>query len=308
MELVHVRQVPFESLSEERIDVLLLACSGKKDPDTLLPTFLLSARRKIIMVFCDEAISRADFPQEAEVVHFQNNTDINDIRDTLETLCHIYQGDNVKLVIDYTHMHKSILGAIVSFLSLNDFTCNRLTVYFYCAGNSAPETILPASSPVLQPILIYENYKFNQRPIALIVELNSPGMLDHVNELHYTFCPAQTYFFIPSQLHSQSQMAKLGRYKATQTIEYNSLDIESLDETLRQLCRQLRLEFRVVVVSMGSKVFSMVAFLINARYPDVEVWQYGPTAWVESPVCSSEDKYVYRAILSDDFIEDIPEK
>ncbi|MGC8823654.1 MAG: hypothetical protein ACP5PZ_03545 [Bacteroidales bacterium] len=308
MELVHVRQVPFESLSEERIDVLLLACSGKKDSNTVLPTFLLSARRKIIMVFCDEAINRADFPQEAEVVHFQTDTDINNIRDMLETLCHIYQGDNVKLVIDYTHMHKSILGAIVSFLSLNEFTCNRLTVYFYCAGNSVPEPTLPSSGPVLQPILIYENYKFNQRPIALIVELNSLSMLEQVNELHHTFCPSQMYFFIPSELGYQSQTVKLERYKTAKTIEYNSQDIESLDETLRLLCRQLRLEYRVVVVSMGSKVFSMVAFLINARYPDVEVWQYGPAAWVESPVAGSEDKYVYCAILSDDFIEDVPKK
>jgi len=48
----------------------------------------------------------------------------------------------------------------------------------------------------------------------------------------------------------------------------------------------------------------MVAFLINARYPDVEVWQYG-SAFVEPSPTYGGDKFIYRAILSDDFPDTI---
>jgi len=304
MELIHVHQIPFEALSEERIDVLLLACSGTQNTNSVLPSFLLPARRKIIMVFCDEEINTANFPQDAEVVRFNTGADINEIHDTLETLCHLYQGDNVKLMIDYTYMNKKILGAIVSFLAINEFTCNCLTVYFYCAEAPAANNTLPPTEPVLQPILLYENYKFNQRPIALIIELNDTALFKNVNELYYTFCPAQAFFYVPVQMLKKDSRAELEHFRASKLVEYLPNDLESLDENLRQLCRQLRLEHRVVIVSIGSKIFSMVAFLINARYPDVEVWQYGAT-FGESSAISNNSRLVYRAILSDDFPDKI---
>lgn len=225
MELIHVRQVPFEALSEERIDVLMLACSGTASSNSVLPSFLLPARRKIIIVFCDDD-DRANFPDEAEILHFKTDTDISEIHDTLETLCHLYMGDNVKLMIDYTYMNKKVLGAIVSFLSINEFACKSLTVYFYCAGSSLPDISQPSSDPILQPILLYENYKFNQRPIALIIELDDPSLFKNVNELYYTFCPAQTYFFIPSQLYKMGSAAELKRFRESKIVDYIPHDLE----------------------------------------------------------------------------------
>lgn len=303
MELVHVRQVPFEDLSQERIDVLMFACSGTMDVNAILPTFLIPARRKIILAFCNDPISNSAFPNDAEIIYFRHDDDISEIHQALENLCQTYKSDNIKLVIDYTFMQKRVLGAIVSFLSINEFTCNRLTVYFYCA--ETPVNFQQSSETVLQPILLYENYKFNKRPIALIVELNSMSQIEHVKELYYTFCPVLAHFFIPSPILNQKGIESLEKFPTSKVVGYIPHDLELLDETLRQLCRQLRLDHRVVVVTMGSKIFSMVAFLINARYPDVEVWQYDVATFTENWVEGKGEKFVYRAILSDDFFEDI---
>ncbi|MCX7985546.1 MAG: hypothetical protein N2662_01220, partial [Bacteroidales bacterium] len=268
---------------------------------------IIPAIKKIVISFCDKKIDQSDFSvsSDTEFLFLKTDADLNEIHAVLENLCRIYQGDNVRLVIDYTYMHKRILGAIVSFLTLNEFTCERLTVYFCCSELPVSELEQSSAEAVLQPILLYENYKHNQRPIALIVELNSLYLVGQVKELFYSFCPDKIFFYVSSHLEKRATRMALEHFPKSKIYEYNPRDMEKLDEDLRQLCRNLRLENRVVIVSMGSKIFSMVSFLINARYPDVEVWQYGYPGYIDTKELCEGNKYVFRAVLSDDFLEDI---
>jgi hypothetical protein len=304
MELVHVRQIPFEALSGESIDVLMLACSGVNKSESLLSAFLVSANRKILFLFCDDDLPAEHGLNEFEIIKFSNNASIEQIQERLNELCQLHNNENIKLVIDYTYMHKKVLGAIVSFLSLHEFACNRLTVYF-CY--SSPENIIQSASNennVLQPIILYENYKHLQRPSALIIELNSPRLIKQVNDLYQAFYPAEIYCYIPSKVREQIPTSEIRRLQEAKILEYIPDNIELLDDNLRKLCRQLRLKYRVVIITMGSKLFSMVAFLINARYPDVEIWNYGQFV-SDTTETNEPQKYIYQAILSDDFPEDI---
>ncbi len=299
MELIHVQQVPYDILKEERIDVLMLACYGKNENNTLISSFLVPAQRKIIFLFCDEEIQDEKF-SEFEVLKFSTKASKDEIYKALNHFCQSHYDKNIKIVVDYTFMPKRVLGCIVSFLSLNDFFCQQLTVYF-CYSNPPNINGPSLNTTSLEPILVYDNYKFNQRPIALIIEINDATTINLIEELQETFYPTTIYLFIPLEINTDALVKRFKNKITIQQILYTPTELEEIDNQLRHLCHKLRLEHRVVVVPLGTKTFSLVSFLINSRFPDVEVWQYG-TCFGEK-ILDTGEKYIYKAILAEDYLE-----
>jgi hypothetical protein len=54
--------------------------------------------------------------------------------------------------------------------------------------------------------------------------------------------------------------------------KYPIKDLKETDALLTELCLELRLNHRVVLISMGPKPFTLSCLLLAVRYPDIHVW------------------------------------
>ena len=50
-------------------------------------------------------------------------------------------------------------------------------------------------------------------------------------------------------------------------------DLNSTIETVTNLILNLRLKSNIIIAPLGPKTFSLVSMLINAHYPDVDIWR-----------------------------------
>jgi hypothetical protein len=298
MELVHTHQVPLDELNNEDIDVLIVTYNTQCSVNSIQASLLSRARRKVILNFSDSTEITDKFSNDFEIINMTDGAD--GIIQILSMLCEEQHSDVIKMVIDYSYMNKAILAEIVNYLSNTESGCEKITVYF-CYSGDYDEIIDQSHTNLIQPILLHDNYKFNNRPVSLIVELTDYQQLDQMDVLTNSFFPQSVHYFISTEVKRPENYMFSGR-KDGITV-YNPDEMELLDTQLRHLCCQLRLTNRVIIISIASKVFSLVAFLINSRYPDVEVWEYD---FPRNPVFKSIDgkTYIYKAVLSDDYLDE----
>jgi len=121
------------------------------------------------------------------------------------------------------------------------------------------------------------------KPVSLIIGL---GFEEKYAEFLINFFrPTETYLFMPNpafddeytKLAEKSNRQVLKNINNENLIYYPASNIEVIDEKLKRLCMNLRLSNRVIIVSQGPKTFSFASLLLNARYPDIEIWQLSCT-------------------------------
>ena len=285
MELVHAHQVAFEELLNENIDVLIAACGIESRSSHLIQLSQFNARKKIALIF-KEGHDEGSWKQN-EIIFRENGFDCyelssnetGEIISLLEKLCDKSFCENIKLVIDYSSMTKIWYGTIINYFAFNDLGYNNLVVYFCYT----PEHFVPPAArkgKLLNPEPIFFNRpSINEnKPLALIIGLGYEDT--RVEFLFDFFKPDDVYFFLPNPSFDEkyTQMAKAGNrkvlsnVKASHLFSYPAKELEEIDSKLTSLCLSLRLKYRVNLISLGPKTFSLASFLLNARYPDIEIW------------------------------------
>lgn len=296
MELIHTHQIPFDKLRQESIDVFISTCTSANLNDVIHSMCLIPAKKKFLF-FLGQNKTNCNDLNDIEIINI-NPPEIDNIIKSLTNLCQHNKNHIIKLVIDYSDMPKSILGAIISFLSLSEIECSELEVYFICqpiAQRKNSELNQSKSNGIIKPILLYENYKFNNRPISILLNLKTESQLSNLDIVLQTFEPIKLYVFYPDNI----RLKEIIHFESdVKYITFSQNNIELLENDLRSLVRQLRMTYRVIIIPGESKVFSMLSFLINARYPDVEIWQWEDDKYfVEDNDCYLEP-LIYKAQLT----------
>jgi hypothetical protein len=58
-----------------------------------------------------------------------------------------------------------------------------------------------------------------------------------------------------------------------QIIRYPIFDLNSINSSLTKLCVNLRTSYQLVLAPIGPKPFTLMCFLLAARYPDMKIWK-----------------------------------
>ncbi len=306
MELINAGQIHFEDILQQDIDVLIFSASDNTDISDWERISLIPAKRKIFFTTNNEKLYTQSFVSSIEKIQ----VDLNNLEDLiliLDELCKQSATETVKLVIDYTFLPKKFLGTLISYISLQEAICNRMIIYFYChTASSERKNRNKVSHLNLEPILSYESFKFNNRPISLIIDLNNDFNMDMLIKTFEYFTPVSIYFYFQQgndTVIKKYNSNKKKNFNFLETIyEYDEKNIEQTDNQLRCLVRQLRVRNRVIILPMGSKTFTLISFLLNSRYPDVEIW----TMFDSDPITVLPDNLdlVYKAEMIKDDADD----
>jgi hypothetical protein len=312
MELVQANQIPFEELLKENIDILIAASSNETRSRHLVQLSNFNAQKKIAFLFKEnqDSIIHAEnalFFREKGFECFElSGESADEIVVLLEKICGEKQFDNIKLVVDYSSMSKMWYGTIISYFSYGEFDINKLTVYFcYTPEYFVPPAAQKCKPSNPEPVFSRPPSLNDNKPLALVIGLGyDEGKAEFLCDF---FKPDDVYFFLPNPSFDSkyTEEAKLKNKKllskvmSNHLLNYTASNIEDIDDKLTALCLNLRLDYRTILISLGPKTFSLASFLLNARYPDVEVWNlYGIDNSLDLKPAGMP--IVYKAILTNE--------
>lgn len=311
MELVRAHQIPFEELLNENIDILIAACGYDSHSCHLTQSINFQAKKKIALLFQDKeqeltlcTESKNIFKENGFECFELKSDSSSEILSVLDTLFEAGKCDNIKLVVDYSSMSKMWYGTIINYFAFNDLEYNNLTVYFCYT----PEHFVPPAArreKLAKPEPVFDNTPvINEgKPLSLIIGLGYDE--SKAEFLCDFFKPNNVYFFQPNPSFDENhtQMTKMSNRKilsdvrSSHLIQYPAKNIEEIDCKLTSLCLNLRLNSRVILISLGPKTFSLASFLLNARYPDIEIWNLS-TVENSFDLKPAGTPIVYKAILT----------
>ena len=285
MELKHAHQISFDELLNENIDIVIAACGYESRSSHLIQLSHFNAKKKIALLFNEEneeanhqknQIIFKEKGFEIITVHASSSTEIISV---LNSISSNSADKSIKLIIDYSSMSKIWFGSIIKYFAYNDLEYCDLTVYFcYTPEHFVTQKISTKGFVNPEPSSFNRPLKNANKPIALVVGLGYNGK--KVEFLSDFFEPKVIYYFLPSpsfdenytNLALTSNQNILSEIDTNQILQYPATDIEEIDSQLTSLCLSLRLKFRIILISLGPKTFSLATLLLNARYPDNEIW------------------------------------
>ncbi len=285
MELVHAHQIPFEELLNENIDVLIAACGYDSRSSHLVQSINFNANKKIALLFREkhESYSHEEnenlFKEKGFECYELKSDSSAEIMAILDTLCEGRKCENIKLVVDYSSMSKMWYGTIINYFAFNDLDYNNLVVYFcYTPEHFVPPAAKKEKLSKPEPVFVNMPSINENKPLALVIGLGYDE--SKAEFLCDFFKPDDVFFFLPNPSFDENytHIAKTNNRKilsdvqSNHLIQYPAKNIEEIDTKLTSLCLNLRLTSRIILISLGPKTFSLASFLLNARYPDIEIW------------------------------------
>ena len=222
----------------------------------------------------------------------------------IQNICNAQTSNKIKLLIDNTLASSIWYGYILKFFANCELPMDTIEIYF---SNSLIQSNTSFSGnktkPTFTPLFANSNANIEKRPSAIIVE-QSFFNKEFIKLLEYQFKPKQIYWFVEKRITDRITLNdQISRQLNCNVEIHNFLEnkVEETDTALRQLIMRLRLNYKVSILTTHSKTFSLVASLINARYPDVDIWQQEP-----EPVKISYEKtnsLIYKAVMVNDELE-----
>ncbi len=285
MDFVHAHQVNFEELLKESIDVLVAACANDSRSSHLVQLSNFNASKKIALLFKENsnlpanAASENIFVEKGFECYKLHSDSPSEIMAVLDTIFEGRTCEDVKLLVDYSSMSKVWYGTIINYFAFNELDYRNLIIYFCYT----PEFFVPPaarkkklSKPV--PVSLNRPSVNENKPLSLIIGLGHDET--QTEFLCNFFKPDDIYLFIPNPSFDENytEIVKINNKKIisnvhyTHVMHYPAKDIEEIDSKLTSLILNLRLKDRVIISSLGPQTFSLASFLLNARYPDLEIW------------------------------------
>jgi hypothetical protein len=310
MDIIHRHQIKFEELFSVKFDILIAACSSESRCNYLAQIPNIKAERKIALVFeensdllsrkVNEEIFKANLFECYQISAFS----ATEIIDVLRQICHSSECDQVKLLIDYSSMTNICYGFIINYLVFNNLDIHHLEVYFlYTPEDSIYKAIEVKKMIKPAPVFFNRTLINTEKPVALVIGL---GFNEEKIEFIVDFFKSiNVLFFLPnsfvvadySKLVRQQNENILKMAGKNNVYQYDASNIEEIDAKLTSICLNLRINYRIIIFSFGPKTFSLASFLLNARYPDIEIW-YLPNNESIVDYKPTGVPMVYKAILT----------
>jgi hypothetical protein len=312
MELIHAHQITFEELKNESIDILIAACGYESRSTHLIQLLNFNAKKKIALLFKEnsETGSRKENEELFKTHGFEcyelSGSSSYEIEKVLRSICNDSNCDQVKLLVDYSSMTRLWYGTIINYLTFNELNIKNLVIYFaYTPEHYLTPDLKRVEYPKPTPVFFNRTLINSNKPVSLIVGLGYDEK--KVDFLCDFFKPDDVLLFMPNpsfddnytNLAKQRNENVLKSVTRNNIFYYSATNIEEIDSKLTSTSLNLRLKNRIIIISLGPKTFSLASFLLNARYPDIEIWQMSDSTSTYD-LMPADLPIVYKAILVND--------
>ncbi len=291
MELINSSQANFEDLKNNSFDVFITSCGYDWRSIHLL---------KQINITCSKKIAFQNGNQYNPLIKdylvqngfFIYDIDSNSITDFNKIYTNLYCNNpkfDYKIIIDYSSMPQAVYGGFIHFLTCLETEIKNFTIYFsFTQGNYLQTNLhLHESSPSSIFSDISGN---NNKKKALILGVNQ-NELDTKRIIDY-FKPEQCFLFLPKQPFEEKLYKKVvemhqsfkNKISQCQIFSYLIDNIGEIDRELTCICHKLRLDHKIILMSMGPESFSLASYLLYSRYPDIDIWHTMPSKSELKPI------------------------
>lgn len=283
MELDNTNQVSSENLQNQQFDVLI-AVAGFESRCTYLSSKIDTSRipTKILLSFTENRdilfrkYNEEQFAEWGFSFKHVSTFDSKPIRQILDQVCLTQPKKTLNILCDYSAMPKIWYKEIINyFLELEEqLTHIRLWFSYSPASYSRAQTntgkkYFSEEAPFVKP----------DKPITLILGLGyEKGKAEELLrrlDAQITFLfyadPALDDRFVKDVIENNKSL--LDNITESNLIKYPIYDLNSITSSLTDVCLNFRLGNQLVLAPVGPKPFTLMCYILAARYPDIKIWE-----------------------------------
>jgi hypothetical protein len=202
--------------------------------------------------------------------------DITSLKPLLDQICAKNKKETLDILIDYSCMTKIWYNGILAYFSDLEESYTKVNLWF-CYS---PSEYVKGSSNVSNKFFDNEvPSSTGNKPIGLLLGLGyESGRSEELArklKAQVTFAfyadPAYDERYVKEVLENNQALFKM--ISRDKIIKYPIFDLNSINDTLTQLCIKLRLTHQLVLAPIGPKPFTLMCFVLATRYPDIKIWK-----------------------------------
>ncbi len=283
MELDNNIQIPSEYLQSQRFDAFI-AVSGFESRSSYLTEKVDTSTipDKIVLAYNElsDCLFRPHNDKKFREFGFTffhvPSKDISGLSGILDSICAKRQKESLDILIDYSCMTKIWYNGILAYFANLEEHYSNVNLWF-CYS---PSEFIKGHSDISNKFFDTDIPKsLNKKPIALILGLGfEPGRSEELalkSNALVTFAfyadPAYDERYVREVLENNHSLLK--KISQDKVIKYPIYDLNSINDSLTQLCIKLRLTHQLVLAPIGPKPFTLMCFILSTRYPDIKLWK-----------------------------------
>lgn len=184
--------------------------------------------------------------------------------------------EKIKILVDYSCMPRTWYSSIINIFQELEYLKSHVYVYFVYTPVKFQKALKISQQKTISQSLT-RNVNTDLKPTALIVGLGTEkANAELINDiikpdlliLMYSD-PALEKVYVENIFKRNEKIISLANTR--NLINYPIKDAEKINLLITQKCVELRLTHNVIIAPFGPKIFSLNAYLVASRYPDIEI-------------------------------------
>jgi hypothetical protein len=284
MQIRSVRQVS-ASQAETNADAVVVACGYEHRSQGI--TSLMTRLPEVKYALCFREFAQAVAREENEAyfegrqfqLHDVSSNDPRLVQSIFDRLILSLNTDGPTIVVDISTMTRSWHGALISQLRMANYGKLITTIFAYVPSVFQKPPAQVVANEFVTPVEGFAALSSPEFPVAAIIGLGyeKEGALG----LQQLLDPAKTVLFVPNggdndRYYTEVQKNNkeiLARTLAENIFDYSIAEPSATFATLASLIGGLREAYRIVLTSLGPKIFGLISFLLATQFSDVSVWR-----------------------------------
>lgn len=283
MELDNSNQISTEKLQKQPFDVII-AASGYESRCTYLANKIDVSRisKRIALSFIEKKdilyhkYNDSRFFDLGFTVYNVSAYDAAPLKSILDNICLYQPKDALNILVDYSGMPKIWYKGIIDYFMALEERLVRTKLWF----SYSPSIYSRAQSNVDKKFFdMHLPVIKHDKDIILIIGLGdekgkAENLLYQLNS-RITFIfyadPAIDERFVKDVLENNKSLIR--QLNEENIIKYPIQDLNSIYNSLTNICLNFRLENQLVLAPIGPKPFTLMCYILSARYPDIKIWE-----------------------------------
>ena len=263
------------------------ACGYQKRSSALAPHLApqVAFRRALAFLEHADVLSRKHNEKECEqygiVLVPSSGGDTHAVNAALHTTLELMKDKQGALAFDISSMTRDWHGAIMRSLIRESFSRPIEAFFVYVPGQFQPPSSNNSYNEIVRPIDGFASLASPNLPAALILGLGyDPERALGLEEL---LDPKRTALMLPLAVSKDEdpfyrEVVKnnsdiIDLVDSDWIVEYPLREPTACFGVLESLCSGLLADYRVVLASLGPKLFGLLCFLVAAKQPAISVWR-----------------------------------
>ena len=286
MDLLNARQVPFDRVYRNDIDLVIAVSGYEKRSPYLMERIKLGDETKFVLAF-SEKMKELNRPENDRIfaklgfrtliTSGNQPLDVGRLIDSLPPK----PGRVLRILVDYSCMTKPWYASFIEYFSMNSLPYHRVHILFSYTRSGYIEPRKPKPIRFAEPLGYGSHVIMAGRPLALVIGLGYEK--DRAEFLQRAVNPEETFCFYSDPVADDRFIEKiyLNNFRLIDSLHKSHVfpfpleNMQAADRILTDLCLRLRLKYRIILAPLGPKPFALLCMLMGVRYPDVEIWRVG---------------------------------